>query len=1103
MNIPASAALRKLWDIVATEQQAHVPALPDSALAAFLGRLPAPRSGCAVVVALAERPDTSLTTLARAAAFWQSVAITGTDPTALPLVVLPLLLPQERRGDIPTPRLRVFWQALLALRGEEPQLILATPRELAQPCPAAGADLGGLSLQEGQELSPLTLAARLTDIGYTEEKTTEEPGTFSRRGGVVDIIPFHRDAPLRLEYIENTIERFFDLKRVDRNGGINGTKDHLEVVFAKVTETGPRRTVLYPLGLPRKLPTTVSGLIDAAYVIAEDGVLPNNLRVDLLLTPFADDVRTNTSASQTIIVDAPAFGGDVKKLITAVEQRLKKQGRMFLLTARPGALRSKVPATANVTVIPADAAADARGFTDIAEQLHVWTDGDIGETPVESIFTQETGTAYARRFRSTDPVVHRDHGIARFRGLERRTFETSERDYLVLEYAQRDKLFVPVELASKVTAYVGAANPIVHRLGGAEWETTTRAVRAEASDLARELLTLYAARETETGTAYPPDTAADAALAASFPYTETPDQTAAIREVKRDMERVQPMDRLVCGDVGFGKTEVAIRAAYKAVNFGRQVAVLSPTTLLAQQHYDTFRERLEKLGVHIDLLSRFQSPTDERAVVRRLADGTTQIIIGTHRLLSDDVHFKHLGLIIIDEEQKFGVAQKERLKQVRSSVDVLSLSATPIPRTLHMALSGLRALSVIATAPLGRRPVSTKVARESDALVLKALEDELARSGQAYVLWNRVETIEAAAERIRKLVPQARIAVAHGQMVEDELMRVMERFDTRKIDVLVCSTIIENGIDLPNVNTLIVFDTPNFGLADLYQLRGRVGRGDTQAYAYFLYAQGRLPFEARKRLAALLEAVELGSGWTLALRDLEIRGAGNLLGREQHGTIRAVGVHLFGELLAEEVERLRTGKTSNDTKDIQIDIPVRAFIPESYVPNTDARLAVYTRLSAANSPADLHVARDELAAAYGPLPTEGERFFDVLQLKFLAVDAGVASIAEHAVLEGPRSSTVPGTRKERRATITFVGGLTPVLAYSAIADNPRWSFTGSTMSIATHELTTRFDTQEHESNGVHDDGARLLAGLRSILRVLADTRRKEAQGTLTLPKPKQ
>lgn len=1106
MGIPASGLFQKLWEAVASDKQQHTHELPDSALAFFLSRLPTPQSGRPVVVALAERPDTSLATLARAMAFWRSVAVDGTAPSPLPTIVLPLLLVQERHGEIPTPRLRAFWQALASLRGDDARLVLATPKALAQPSPSAATDLGGMTLQEGHAFPLNTLVTRLLDLGYSEEKATDEPGTFARRGGVLDLFPFHRDAPVRLEFAGNTLERLFFLERRERNGTGNGADaGQWETALAKVTETGPRRLTVYPLGLPKKLPSTVGSLLDAAYVIAEDGVLREPRRVDLLLTPFAELAeapRTRRAAARTL-VDAPACGGETAKLTAAVRKRLAEHGRVFLLTARPASLQRTLQSSRGLVVVPADAAADARGFSDTADNLHIWTDADIGETPEESALTKATGTAYARRFGTGEYVVHRDHGIARFRGIERRTFEASARDYLVLEYAQRDRLFVPVELASKVTAYLGASNPVVHRLGGAEWEATTKAVRAEASDLARELLALYAARETETGTAYPPDTAEDRALTESFPYQETPDQTAAIREVKRDMERAQPMDRLVCGDVGFGKTEVAIRAAYKAVNFGRQAAVLSPTTLLAQQHYDTFRERLGNTRARVALLSRFQSPADEKRILHDLAAGKIDIIIGTHRLLSEDVALKNLGLLIIDEEQKFGVAQKERLKQVRASVDVLSLSATPIPRTLHMALAGLRALSVIATAPAGRRPIITKVARESDALIKKALADELERTGQAYVLWNRVETIEAAAERIRTLVPHARVEVAHGQMPEEGLMRVMERFDTKATDILVCSTIIENGIDLPNVNTLIVFDTPSFGLADLYQLRGRVGRGDTQAYAHFLYTQGRLPFEARKRLAALLESVELGSGWTLALRDLEIRGAGNLLGREQHGTIRAVGVHLFGELLAEEVERLRTGKEVEGTKDVQVDLPVRAFIPETYIPNTDARLTAYTRLSAAASPADLNTARGELEGTYGPPPAEAERFFELLHLKFLAVDAGVTAITESSVQEGPRASTVPGgARKERRVTLTFATGLTPVLAYAVIADNPRWAFTGSSMSIATSELVAAARSKKTVSGEGADD-ARLLADLAHVLRVLADTRRKEASGKVQVPKPKK
>lgn len=1093
MNIPASGTFRELWDAVAHDRQQEVPSLPESAIPFFLARLPAPESGRSVVVVLAERTGSSLTALARALQFWQSVAVDARPPTSLSVVVLPLLLPQERAGDIPTPRLRAFWHALAGLRGDEPRLILTTPRELAQPAPSAGADMGALVLQEEQTLSPQELAARLLDLGYSEEKSCEEPGTFARRGGILDVFPFHRHAAVRVEYVGNTIDRLAILQPPARNGTPNGSENtHIETALARATETRPRRTSIYPLGFPRRLSSTFGAIIEAAYVIAEDGTVPPRRRVDLVLVPFRQNDEQGRRAGE--LIEVPAFGGDLEKFGRAVRQRTARKERMYLLTAHPAALRRIVPETAHVSLIPADAAADARGFSDTTEGTHVWTDADIGETPEETLLTWNTGMAYARRFHAGSFVVDRDHGIARFRGIERQTFAEAARDYLVLEYAQRDRLFVPVELASKVTAYVGAANPIVHRLGGTEWEATTRAVRAEASDLARELLSLYAARETETGTAYPPDTAADQVLATSFPYTETPDQAAAIREVKRDMERPQPMDRLVCGDVGFGKTEIAIRAAYKAVNFGRQVAVLSPTTLLAQQHYDTFQERLRGTRSHVALLSRFQTPSEEAQTIRALAAGTVDIVIGTHRLLSADVRFKNVGLLIIDEEQKFGVAQKERLKQVRTSVDVLSLSATPIPRTLHMALSGLRALSVIATAPAGRRPVITKVTRETDALIRKALEDERDRRGQAYVLWNRVETIEAAAERIRKLVPRARVAVAHGQMPEDELMRVMEKFDTRRVDVLVCSTIIENGIDLPNVNTLVVFDTPSFGLADLYQLRGRVGRGDRQAYAYFLYTQGHLPFEARKRLAALLESVELGSGWTLALRDLEIRGAGNLLGREQHGTIRAVGVHLFGELLSEEVERLRTGKTTTRTEDVQVDLPVKAFIPDAYMPNAESRLAVYTRVSTAKSPDELAVARKDVEALYGQLPPEAERFFDILRVKFLAADAGVTAITESSVHEGVRA-TAGSPKKERRVTLVLAHGLTPVLAYAAIAENPNWIFTGSSMSIGTAELVSASSAASSA-----DTDARLLAGITRFLRTLAETHRKEASGKANVPK---
>ncbi len=1058
MALPPIGVFRELWTSVAEEKEATVPSLPESALPFFLARLPSPGSGRSVVVVVQERSTLSLPVLSRAMQFWRQVDVEGAPAgdTLLPMTLLPLLLPQERSGDIPTPRLRAFWQSLVALKERTARCILATPRELAQPAPRLTADLGALVLEERQTTSPALMAERLIVLGYTEERTAEEPGTFARRGGVVDVFPFHADAGLRIEFSGNAIDRIRSLKARAANGADAAS------LMANVTGTAKETWTLYPLGLPRSLPTTVGRILDTAYVIAEEGTLPPKIGASLLLQPFQKSATLR---------DAPAYGGNTEKLERDVASALKHDEQVFVFTARPEALKSSLRAHARLAVIPAETAADARGFIVAPDRIHIYTDADIGESGDEEPLTWDTGMAYSRRLSPGSTVVHRDHGIARFRGIERKELHDAARDYLILEYAAGDKLFVPVEVAYKVTAYIGAANPIIHRLGGSEWESTTKAVREETATLAKELLALYAAREIETGTAYPPDADADRVLEESFMYEVTPDQASAIREVKRDMERPQPMDRLICGDVGFGKTEVAIRAAFKVVNFGRQVVVLTPTTLLAQQHYDTFRERLQKFPTRVALLSRFQSPTEQETILQRLSSGEIDIVIGTHRLLSDDVRLKSLGLLIIDEEQKFGVEQKERLRQLRTSIDVLSLSATPIPRTLHMALSGLRSLSVIATAPGGRRPVITKVTRENDGLIMRALQTELDRSGQAYVLWNRVESIEAAAERIRKLVPTSRVVVGHGQMPELDLMHVMEAFDNRQADVLVCSTIIQNGIDLPNVNTLIVFDAPSFGLSDLYQLRGRVGRGNKQAYAYFLYRQGRLPFEARKRLAALLDAVELGSGWTLALHDLEIRGAGNLLGKEQHGTIRAVGVHLFGELLAEEVERLRTGQVEAAVTDIQIDLPVHAFIPESYIPNTEERLAAYTRTGSIRTTTDLSATHADLERRYGPLPPEATTFFRLLSLKFVAARAGVSAIT---AAEAATSLKETVGAKEKRVTLTLRDGLTPSLAYAAIAENPRWTFTGSTMTLPLSDL-----------------GDDLLKNIEQTLTLLAKTQERD------------
>jgi transcription-repair coupling factor (superfamily II helicase) len=599
-----------------------------------------------------------------------------------------------------------------------------------------------------------------------------------------------------------------------------------------------------------------------------------------------------------------------------------------------------------------------------------------------------------------DYVVHVEHGIARFGGLVTRRLDDTEREYLELHYAEGDRLFVPVDQADRVARHVGSGehHPHLTRLGSGEWARVKERVRRAVADLARELLELYAAREVLAGHAFSPDSPWQRELEASFPYVETPDQLATISDVKRDMESARPMDRLICGDVGFGKTEVAIRAAFKAVMDGFQVAVLVPTTVLAQQHFTTFRERLASFPVRVEMLSRFLSDRQQREVVREVGDGAVDIVIGTHRLLQRDVVFRKLGLVIIDEEQRFGVAHKERLKQMRREVDVLTLSATPIPRTLHMSLAGIRDISNMLTPPEDRSPIRTYVLESDDLVIREAIRRELERGGQVFFVHNRVYNIELVAARIRNLVPEARVEVGHGQMPEEKLERTMLQFAHGEIDVLVCTTIIESGLDIPNANTIIINQADKLGLAQLYQLRGRVGRGPVRAYAYLLYNRGlALSETAQKRLQAIFEATELGGGFQIAVRDLEIRGAGNLLGAEQSGHILAVGFDLYVRLLAEAVERLKAVQRGEQAPPppppaATLDLPLTAYLPDAYVPDLNLRLALYQRLAHATDEADLAAVQQELLDRFGPLPPPARNLIWVVGARLLASVAGVQSI---------------------------------------------------------------------------------------------------------------
>ena len=603
-----------------------------------------------------------------------------------------------------------------------------------------------------------------------------------------------------------------------------------------------------------------------------------------------------------------------------------------------------------------------------------------------------------------DYVVHTEHGIARFAGLVRRQADGIEHEYLDLRYAQGDKLYVPAEQVDRVSRYVGPGDQTPHltRLGSQEWSRTKARVRRAVADLAKDLLELYAARQLVAGHSFPGDSAWQQEVEASFPYVETPDQLAAVREVKSDMERTRPMDRVVCGDVGYGKTEVAVRAAFKAVLDGMQVALLVPTTVLAQQHYNTFRERLAGFPARIEMLSRFRSDKEQREVVEGLHEGSVDIVIGTHRLLQKDVSFKNLGLVVIDEEQRFGVAHKERLKQMRREVDVLTLSATPIPRTLHMSLSGIRDMSTMETPPEQRLPIKTYVSELDDRLVREAVLRELERGGQVYFVHNRVHDIESVAARLRELVPEAEIGIGHGQQHEDELERVMLDFIDGRIDVLVCTTIIESGLDIPNVNTIIIDRADRLGLAQLYQLRGRVGRGAARAYAYLLFDKYRsLSEQAQKRLQAIFEATELGAGFQIAMRDLEIRGAGNLLGAEQSGHIGAVGFDLYTRLLSDAVERLkalREGRTPPVPKTQQppltIDLPFSAHLPSTYVADLNVRLALYQRMAEVASVEEAEALRQELHDRFGPPPATAQNLLFAVRVRALARKAGVSAVQQ-------------------------------------------------------------------------------------------------------------
>lgn len=595
-----------------------------------------------------------------------------------------------------------------------------------------------------------------------------------------------------------------------------------------------------------------------------------------------------------------------------------------------------------------------------------------------------------------DYVVHINHGVGRYIGIEKLTVGDSERDYLLIKYQGEDKLYVPTDQSHLLQkySYQEGQSPKLSRLGGNEWNKIKARVKTAVRDMAEELLALYAVRQSQPGYAFAPDTPWQREFEEAFPFEETADQLQAIQEVKRDMEKPQPMDRLLCGDVGYGKTEVAIRAAFKAVSDNKQVAVLVPTTVLAQQHYATFRERFEGFAVKVDVLSRFRSPKEQKNTLKELSQGRIDVLIGTHRLLSKDVKFKDLGLLVVDEEQRFGVLHKEKIKKLKKTVDVLTLTATPIPRTLHMSLVGVRDMSIIETPPEDRYPVQTFVVEHSEQMVREAIRRELGRGGQVYYVHNRVEDIDRTAGFLQELVPEARLGIAHGQMTEDQLENVMLDFMEGRLDLLVCTTIIESGLDISNVNTLIIDEADKLGLSQLYQLRGRVGRSNRVAYAYLTYNKNKILSEvAEKRLSAIREFTELGSGFKIAMRDLEIRGSGNILGAEQHGHVAAVGFDLYCRMLEEAVKEVK-GEETPVEKIITIDIQAKAYIPQEYVGDTGIKIDFYQRINMVKHIREIEQLREEFRDRFGELPEPVSNLLKISSIKTAAAQAKILAITQ-------------------------------------------------------------------------------------------------------------
>lgn len=973
-------------------------------------------------------------------------------------------------------------------------MTLTVPPELLKP--------GLRSLQVRQTMRLHELLDHLVAHAYAPVSVVEEPGTFSRRGGILDIYPPNTILPVRVELVGDDIEslRTFDpvsqrslqpldsvclypasealplysqttgsswpepdekqdgfdtihlqrdRERMARGEYFRGLESYLARLYpqpATLLQYLPASTLVIiddPQATQAASKTLEAQAIDLRTEMLEAGQLPADFPLpycswgelqshlaSLSSLSLGHDLQAHEAApsgeEDSSFHSPPAYGGRIGELIADC-LRARNQGQMIIIASKQAQRLSSLFDEAGQSVVPQDDltempspasltllegslaegwALNTRPEPTAAPTLTVLTDAEVfgWARSKRRSFTRKKAASpesFFAELHAGDYVVHIEHGIGLYRGLAHKDVEDTQREYLEIEYAEGDRLFVPVSQMDRLTRYVGSTDhsPTLHRLGSTEWAAVRARAKRAVQDIARDLLELYATREVVDGHAFPPDTVWQEELESSFPYEETEDQARAVAEVKADMEGPRPMDRLVCGDVGYGKTEVAVRAAFKAVMGGKQVAVLVPTTVLAQQHLVTFKQRFAAFPIEVSMLSRFCTPAEERETLQGLKDGRIDVVIGTHRLIQKDVVIKDIGLLIVDEEQRFGVRHKEWLKRMRRQVDVLTMTATPIPRTLYMSLSGVRDMSTIDTPPEERLPVRTQVAEFDEGLIRRAILRELNRDGQVYFVHNRVQGIRQIAQRLHKIVPEASIAIGNGQMPEDKLSAVMTDFSAGKYDVLVCTSIIESGLDIPNVNTIIINRADCFGLAQLYQLRGRVGRSAVQAHSYLLFPKHRELTEiAQQRLEAILESSELGAGFRIAMRDLEIRGAGEILGARQHGHIVAIGFELYTRLLAQAVKELKAaGPHAERVKPEielppQIELPLEARLPEDYVPDEELRLKLYQRLAGVDNEEQLDGLRRELEDRFGLLPSPAENLLFVLRVRLLAYRAGVQAV---------------------------------------------------------------------------------------------------------------